>query len=289
MMSISSLEKHNIHLILIGCGSMGSALLTQWAQHDNAFSKISVITPRQESLPSEAMVQDWIEWHAPDTLIPNTLIPSNQSQKRIYVFAVKPKIMDKVLTTWTKHIQKEDCIISVAAGLELGFFQSYLSHEHAIVRIMPSTPSAIGRGISLRLANQAISPEMIKIVDDVFSLTGLVVPTATDDELDRLTAISGCGPAFVFSFTNAMKMAAIELGYPPEKADTLARAMVAGSADYMYHSSLSLETLIKNVASPGGMTAQGLEVLTTNNTLNNLMRKTTKATYNHTEILKNTR
>jgi pyrroline-5-carboxylate reductase len=126
---------------------------------------------------------------------------------------------------------------------------------------MPNTPAAVGRGISVALANARISPSQRKLASDLLAAIGKVEWITEEARMDAVTALSGSGPAYVFLLAEAMANAGIAAGLPPALATRLARETVTGSAELMHRSDLDAETLRQNVTSPGGTTAAALDVL----------------------------
>jgi len=131
----------------------------------------------------------------------------------------------------------------------------------AIVRAMPNTPAAIGRGISVAVANARVSTRQRKQASDLLAAIGKVEWVGDEALMDAVTALSGSGPAYVFLLAEAMANAGIAAGLPPALATRLAQETVAGSGELLYRSNLDAATLRENVTSPGGTTAAALEVL----------------------------
>jgi pyrroline-5-carboxylate reductase len=136
---------------------------------------------------------------------------------------------------------------------------------------MPNTPAAIGRGITVAVANPRVSREQRALVDTLHSAVGAVEWVADEALMDAVTALSGSGPAYVFLLTEAMARAGVAAGLPAALADKLARATVAGSGELLHRSPLDAATLRQHVTSPGGTTAAALEVLMAKDGLDPLM------------------
>jgi pyrroline-5-carboxylate reductase len=126
---------------------------------------------------------------------------------------------------------------------------------------MPNTPAAIGRGISVAVANAKISKRQRKQASDLLAAIGKVEWVPDEALMDAVTALSGSGPAYIFLLAECMTRAGVAAGLPPELATRLARETVAGSAELLHRSDLDAATLRQNVTSPGGTTAAALEVL----------------------------
>ena len=131
----------------------------------------------------------------------------------------------------------------------------------SVVRAMPNTPAAIGRGITVAVAANNVSAAQRAIADALLRATGSVEWVDDENLMDAVTAVSGSGPAYVFLLAEELARAGVEAGLPAELATKLARETVAGSGELLHRSEQSSATLRKNVTSPGGTTAAALEVL----------------------------
>jgi pyrroline-5-carboxylate reductase len=147
------------------------------------------------------------------------------------------------------------------AGRPLRFLAGALPAGTAIVRAMPNTPAAIGRGITVAVANDAVSARQRRQASDLLAAIGAVEWVDAEALMDAVTAVSGSGPAYVFLLAEAMAQAGVAAGLPAALAARLARETVAGSGELLKRSALDAATLRQNVTSPGGTTAAALEVL----------------------------
>ncbi|HLA19866.1 MAG TPA: pyrroline-5-carboxylate reductase, partial [Pseudolabrys sp.] len=159
------------------------------------------------------------------------------------------------------HVGKTTLVLSIMAGRTIGFLEKSLPGGTAIVRAMPNTPAAIGRGISVAVANANVSARQRKLATDLLAAIGKVEWVADEALIDAVTALSGSGPAYVFLLAEAMTKAGIAAGLPMGLAARLAHETVAGSGELLHRSELDAATLRQNVTSPGGTTAAALEVL----------------------------
>jgi len=130
-----------------------------------------------------------------------------------------------------------------------------------VVRAMPNTPAAIGRGITVAVAANRVSPAQRAIADALLRATGSVEWIDDEGLMDAVTAVSGSGPAYIFLLAEELARAGVEAGLPLALATRLARETVAGSGELLHRSELASATLRQNVTSPGGTTAAALEVL----------------------------
>src|SRR5208282_5587458 len=146
----------------------------------------------------------------------------------------------------------------------------------ALVRAMPNTPAAIGRGITVAVPRDA-SPTQCELADRLLAATGAVEWIEDEALMDAVTAVSGSGPAYVFLLAETLAQAGAAAGLPPALAERLARETVAGSGELLHRDQAAAATLRVNVTSPGGTTAAALEVLMGQDGLATLMTKAVAA------------
>ena len=163
-------------------------------------------------------------------------------------------------------------VVSIMAGRTLRFLEAALPAA-ALVRAMPNTPAAIGRGITVAVPNARVAAAQRALVDALLCAVGAVEWVDDETLMDAVTALSGSGPAYVFLLAEAMAQAGAAAGLPPALATTLARATVAGAGELLHRSPLDAATLRQNVTSPGGTTAAALELLMARDGLAPLMTK----------------
>ena len=183
---------------------------------------------------------------------------------------MKPQIAGDVLPTVAAMVQSNTLVLSIMAGKTLSFLQAALPRA-AIVRAMPNTPAAIGRGITVAVPNAAVTTEQRLRAQHLLAASGHVEWVSDEALMDAVTAVSGSGPAYVFLLAEALTHAGIEAGLPEALAGKLARDTIAGAGELLHRSPLDPSTLRKNVTSPGGTTAAALEVLMGSDALDALM------------------
>ena len=245
-------------ILLVGCGKMGSALLNGWLGQGTPASQVSVVEPMQPALP------DGVSRYAEAAALASAYRPS------VVVFAVKPQSMDDVLPPYAKYADPETVFLSIAAGKPIGYFEATLANG-AIVRAMPNTPAAVGRGITVLCANARVSSAQKALCNRLMESVGDVAWIDDEALMDAVTGLSGSGPAYVFHLVEAMAAAGEAAGLPKDLASQLARATVAGSGELLTQSPEPAATLRENVTSPGGTTAAALEILMAPNGLIQLM------------------
>jgi pyrroline-5-carboxylate reductase len=261
-----SLRSFSGLLVLVGAGKMGSALLEGWLRLGLDPSNVAVIEPE---VPPHiaALAQRGLQ------LNPN---PSALKSVAAIVLAVKPQVAPQATPQLAPLIAPATVVVSIMAGRTLKFLAGALAKPCAIVRAMPNTPAAIGRGITVAVPLRANDAQRA-LADRLLSATGAVEWTDDETLMDAVTAVSGSGPAYVFLLAEALTQAGIAAGLPPELAAKLARETVAGSGELLHRSALGAAMLRENVTSPGGTTAAALAVLMGRDGLAQLMARAVAA------------
>jgi pyrroline-5-carboxylate reductase len=237
-------------LVLVGAGKMGSAMLDGWLARGLDPKKIIVIEP-QPVKAVKALARRGVKLNPKDKVGVASAI----------VIAVKPQNAPEAVPPPARYVDKTTLVLSIMAGRTIGFLEKSLPTGTAIVRAMPNTPAAIGRGISVAVTNARISMRQRKQASDLLAAIGKVEWVGDETLMDAVTALSGSGPAYIFLLAECMARAGVAAGLPKELATRLARETVAGSAELLHRSNLDAATLRQNVTSPGGTTAAALEVL----------------------------
>ena len=237
-------------LVLVGAGKMGSAMLDGWLARGLDPKKIIVIEP-QPVKALKALARRGVKLNPKDKVGVASAI----------VIAVKPQSAPEAVPPLARYVDKTTLVLSIMAGRTIGFLEKSLPTGTAIVRAMPNTPAAIGRGISVAVTNAGISMRQRKQASDLLAAIGKVEWVGDETLMDAVTALSGSGPAYIFLLAECMARAGVAAGLPKELATRLARETVAGSAELLHRSDLDAATLRQNVTSPGGTTAAALEVL----------------------------
>jgi pyrroline-5-carboxylate reductase len=245
-----SLSQFRGTLVLVGAGKMGSAMLEGWVARGLKPKLVTVIEP-QPVKALRVLARRGLKINPKGKITAATAI----------VVAVKPQSAPEALPPIGPYVGKTTLVLSIMAGRTIGFLERSLPRDAAIVRAMPNTPAAIGRGISVAVANRNVSARQRKQASDLLAAIGKVEWVGDEMLMDAVTALSGSGPAYLFLLAEAMTKAGIAAGLPADLAATLARETVTGSAELLHHSRLDPAALRQNVTSPGGTTAAALEVL----------------------------
>ena len=254
-------------ILLVGAGKMGSALLEGWLGLGLDPTFAAVLEPK----PSREL-----------NALAGRGLRLNQAASAVgevsaIIIAVKPQIAAEVMPTLAPYVGAGTVVVSIMAGQRLSFLEQALSQRAALIRAMPNTPAAIGRGITVAVPNVRVSARQRELVHALLSATGTVEWTADEALMDAVTAVSGSGPAYVFLLVEALAQAGVAAGLPAELAGKLARATVAGSGELLQRSPLDPASLRQNVTSPGGTTAAALEVLMGPHGLGELMARAVAA------------
>ena len=173
--------------------------------------------------------------------------------------ALKPQTFREAGSALKTFAGASTLIVSIMAGTTIVALQEVCGGK--VVRAMPNTPAAIGRGITVAVAAQGVSAAQRATADALLRATGSVEWVDDESLMDAVTAVSGSGPAYVFLLAEELARAGVAAGLPEALATKLARETVAGSGELLHRSDLAAATLRQNVTSPGGTTAAALEVL----------------------------
>jgi pyrroline-5-carboxylate reductase len=253
-------------LVLLGAGKMGSAMLDGWLARGLDPRKLTVIEPQ----PTKSMSALTRRGAA---LNPKAMFANASA----VVIAVKPQSTPEAVWTLKPFVGKSTVAVSIMAGRTLGFLADALPSGTAIVRAMPNTPAAIGRGITVACPNGNVSARQRALASNLLAAIGAVEWVDDENLMDAVTAVSGSGPAYVFLLAEALAEAGVAAGLPPALAEKLARETVAGSGELLHRSEFDAAVLRQNVTSPGGTTAAALEVLMGKDGLSALMTRAVAA------------
>jgi pyrroline-5-carboxylate reductase len=236
-------------IVLAGAGKMGGAMLSGWLAQGLDANRVAVIEPYPsgeiKALPAKGA-----------RLNP---APQDLGSVAALVVAVKPQMFAEAGPSLRSFAGSSTLVVSIMAGITIASIRQVCGGS--VVRAMPNTPAAIGRGITVAVAAGNVSAAQRAVADALLRATGSVEWTGDETLMDAVTAVSGSGPAYVFLLAEELARAGVEAGLPPELATKLARETVAGSGELLHRSELDAATLRVNVSSPGGTTAAALEVL----------------------------
>jgi pyrroline-5-carboxylate reductase len=255
-------------LVLVGAGKMGGAMLEGWLKGGAEASRIVALDPAP---PPEvkALIETSGARLNPDV--------TSIHDAEVVVVAVKPQLMEDVLPGVVSLKASKPLILSVAAGKTIASFERHFGADAAVIRTIPNTPAAVGRGITAMTANRHVSPAQMALARSLLESVGEVVTVENEAMIDAVTAVSGSGPAYVFYLTECLAAAGEKVGLPKDLAMQLARATVAGAGELMRQSGIEAATLRQNVTSPKGTTYAALQVLMAENGMQPLFDQAVEA------------
>jgi pyrroline-5-carboxylate reductase len=245
----SALKKIPGTVVLAGAGKMGGAMLSGWLAQGLDAKSVAVIEP-QPSGDIRALVAKGVRLNPP---------PKDMGQVAALVIALKPQIFREAGPGLRPFAGPATLVVSIMAGTTIAGISEICGGN--VVRAMPNTPAAIGRGITVAVAAKNVGAAQRAIADSLLRATGSVEWVDDEDLMDAVTAVSGSGPAYIFLLAEELARAGVQAGLPEALATKLARETVAGSGELLHRSDLPSATLRQNVTSPGGTTAAALAVL----------------------------
>jgi pyrroline-5-carboxylate reductase len=234
-------------IVLAGAGKMGGAMLTGWLAQGLDPARVVVIDPAPAPEIS-ALAAKGIRLNPNDSAAADTL-----------VVAVKPQMFRDAGPALKRWVGPSTLVVSIMAGTTIAALQEVCGG--AVVRAMPNTPAAIGRGITVAVPDAHVSTAQRATADALLRATGAVEWVDDEALMDAVTAVSGSGPAYLFLLAEELARAGVAAGLPEALATKLARDTVSGAGELLNRSELTSATLRQNVTSPGGTTAAALAVL----------------------------
>lgn len=245
-------------ILLVGCGNMGGAMLRRWVAAGTDPAGVTVVDPGAPLVPDGVRVVAEL----PEGAVPDVM-----------VLAVKPQQLADVAPALAKL--RAPLLLSILAGVTEAALAAR-TNATVVVRAMPNLPVAIGKGVTA-LHTSSDNSEARAKAEALAAPLGLVEWITDEALFDAVTALSGCGPGFVFRFIDALAKAGAALGLPEDQAARLALATVEGAAAMAAGAGETPATLADRVASPGGSTREGLNVLDRDGALKLLLRETLAA------------
>lgn len=258
-------------LFLVGCGNMAGQMLRRWLDCGLDPSRVTVLRPSGKDVaPGVEVVTQY-----PDSLPAATAI----------LLGMKPYQIADVSERLAPLLAEDSRIVSILAGTTLADLRARLPKANAIVRAMPNLPVGLGQGVTTLFTDSTTDDEARVAIASLIRPLGLTEWIADEASFNNATALAGCGPAFLFRFVDALSRAGEALGIPTDQAARMALATVQGSAAMAAAASDSPGTLADRVASPGGMTREGLNVLDADDRLLTLLTDTLTAARDRGEAM----
>lgn len=260
-----SLDMFTGTLLLVGCGNMAGAMLARWVAAGLNPARVQVVDPLPAALPAGVKRHDNLDaWAASGT------------KAQWVMLGVKPQQLGEIGAELAPHITADTRLLSILAGVSLADLAARFADARAHVRILPNLPARIGAGVT------AVAATGTDISDDAL-LGALLAPLGSvmrlddDSQMDLVTAFTGSGPAFILRLIEAYAAAGERLGFSAEEALALASATFGGATAWLASSGEAPATLVAQVASKGGTTQAGLDVLDADGRLVALMTEVLRA------------
>ncbi len=255
-------------ILLVGFGNMGRALVHGWLERGRPAASIHVVDPSAQALEEARRLG--LGAGARLEALPSGFAPA------VVLLAVKPNQLAAALGGCRDLAAGEAAdgplFVSIAAGKPIAALTAVLG-DVPVVRAMPNTPAAIGRGMTALVANGRVSADQHRVAEALLGAVGAVEWLAQEALMDAVTAVSGSGPAYVFLLIEALAAAGAEAGLDASLATRLAAATVAGAGAYAEQAGETAAELRRRVTSPGGTTEAALRVLMADDGLGVLMKR----------------
>ncbi|MCP1468463.1 pyrroline-5-carboxylate reductase [Sphingobium sp. OAS761] len=259
------------HLFLVGCGNMAGQMLRRWLDCGLDPASVTVVRPSGRPVAGGvAVVTDY---------------PASLPSGTTVLLGMKPHQLDEVAPRLLALCREDTAIISILAGTPLASLRACLPAVRHIVRAMPNLPVGLGEGVTALHADDMTGKEARAKADALMRRLGLAEWIEDESLFNAVTALSGCGPAFLFRFVDALAQAGQALGIPAAQAERMAKATVRGSATMAALAQESPATLADQVASPGGMTREGLNVMDRDGRMMRLLAETLAAARDRGEAM----
>ncbi|MEZ4911988.1 MAG: pyrroline-5-carboxylate reductase [Saprospiraceae bacterium] len=260
---------------IVGCGNMGLAFARSFIQYD-LISKNNLLLIEKNSHRCEHL----------RNLKEGVVVSTIDDQIKLYdlvIISVKPQDFKELVPDLRQVLGIEQVVLSIMAGITISHIQEALDHK-LVIRAMPNTPAMIGMGITGFTAAAGISFQKLLKVENLINATGRSVYFENEHELNAVTAISGSGPAYFYYIVKSMVDAAIKMGFDEGTASLFVKQTMLGAYHLINNAELSLDELIKAVASKGGTTEAALKVFQ-NNQLDSTIQEALFAARDRSEAL----
>lgn len=248
-------------ILLFGYGTMASAMLEGWLASGLEPGRFTVYNPRPKPVPEGVEFTSEVPEGSFDAI----------------VLGVKPQKLAEIASEVEPLAGRDSVLISMLAAIDLDVLARRFPAAGGIVRLMPNLAVAIGKSPNA-LVGRGLSEAQREAVTDLAARLGSAEWLANEAQFDLITALTGSGPGFVYRFIDALAGGAAGLGMDPTQAERLAKQMVAGAAALAADSPHSPGDLARRVASPGGTTQKGLDVLDERGALQDLVTRCLEAT-----------
>ena len=259
------------HLFMVGCGNMAGQMLTRWLDCGLDPARVTVLRPSGKPVAAGVSVM--------------TAMPDRLPAGATVLLGMKPYQLDDVAQSLAPLTGAETTLLSILAGSTVQTLRSAFPEVHNVIRAMPNLPVGLGQGVTALFTDAATSDDARAAAGALIAPLGLAEWIDDEGLFNQVTALSGCGPAFLFRFIDALARAGEAVGIPADQAARMALATVQGSAAMAAAASVTPAALADQVASPGGMTREGLNVLDSDDRLFALLTDTLAAARDRGEAM----
>lgn len=259
-----------LKLILVGCGNMGFAMLAGWLKSGKLKAADVFVVEPTDALRERAAGLGVATGKAASDL------PAG-ARPGVALIAVKPQVIRQVIDEYKKFGAGQTVFVSVAAGTPIKTFEDILGASTPVLRCMPNTPAAIGKGMMVTFGNAHVTEKSRESIEDLLTASGEVARIDNEGLMDAVTAVSGSGPAYIFHFIECLTKAAETAGLPAETARLLAMQTVYGAACLAAETRQDPGELRRQVTSPNGTTAAALDVMMGGERLQKLLTEAVEA------------
>ena len=258
-------------ILIIGCGHMGSALLKAWTKKTN--NSFSVVDPIQYKKINKNYNNKVKAFFSIEQI-------NNVALFDIIIFAIKPQITNNVLKNLKKYkFKKKVIFVSIVAGKKINSFKNFLPNSNQFIRVMPNMPAIINEGMSCLVTNSNILNKNKNLINNLFLQVGKTLWLKKEQDINKVTAISGSGPGYIFLFVDAFEKAAFELGLSNKDTKELIHQTFLGSINLLLKQKNTALLLANNIAVKGGTTEAGLKIFKNQNMLHKTFKKVIMAAY----------
>lgn len=247
-------------ILIFGCGNMGGAMLAGWLAGGVDPARFTIVDPVLADVPEGTTL----------------LRELPQGQFDVILLGIKPQVLGELAPSVRPLAGEKAVVLSILAGVELEVLRGHFPESAARVRIMPNLAAALGKS-PVALFADGLDDAGRTQISALMEPLGQVEWLESEEQFHLVTALAGSGPAFLYRFIDALAAGAAELGMDRAQADRLALAMVEGAAMLAASSPDSPGVLAERVASPGGVTRAGLDVLDADAAMARLLEKTLRA------------
>ena len=259
-------------ILIVGCGHMGAALLASW--YKKTTFVFSVIEPNN-------FIDIKKKYSKKVAVFKSSKEIKNLKKFDTIIFAIKPNIAQDVVEKFNVDLKRNVLIISIIAGKKISFLKQSLGSNHQIVRVMPNMPALVEKGMSCLVCNKFTSKKNIRLSTMLFKKVGEIIWLKKESDIDKITAVSGSGPAYYFLFIQFLELAAKELGLSSAIAKKLVYQTAFGSMKLLENDQRTAKQLQETIAVKGGTTEAAIKVLNHNNLFKKIIKKAIKEAFKH--------